>query len=56
MIKKTFVKNGQLKSRNLSEEKKTTPSINIPLLSYRKSEQFNAADNFTEPGVVHGDP
>ena len=36
---KNFVKNGYLKSRNLSEEKKTTPITNIPLLSYRKSEQ-----------------
>ena len=39
MILKKSVKNGYLKSRNLSEEKKTHPSTNIPLLSYRKSEQ-----------------
>ena len=32
--KKNAVKNGWLKSRNLSEDKKTTPSTNIPLLSY----------------------
>ena len=36
---KKNVKNGYLKSRNLSEEKKTHPSTNIPLLSYRNSEQ-----------------
>ena len=33
------MKNGWIKSRNLSEEKKPTPSTKIPLLSYRKSEQ-----------------
>ena len=40
MIKKKFQKNGYIKSRNLSEEKKPTPSTNIPLLSYLKSEQL----------------
>ena len=39
MIRKNSVKNGYLKSRNLSEEKKPTPSTNILLLSYPKSEQ-----------------
>ena len=39
MINKNSVKNGLLKSRNLCKEKKPTPSTNIPLLSYRKSEQ-----------------
>ena len=39
MIQKNSVKNGLLKRRNLSEEKKPTPSTNMPLLSYRKSEQ-----------------
>ena len=38
MIKKP-VKNGYLKSRNLSEENKPNPSTNIPLLSLQKSEQ-----------------
>ena len=36
---KNSVKNGFVKSRNLSEEKKPTPSTNIPLLSLRKLEQ-----------------
>ena len=40
MIFKNSVKNGWLKSRNLSGEKKPTPSTNIPLLSFRKSEQY----------------
>ena len=34
-----IVKNGQLNSRNLSEEKKLTLSTNIRLLSLQKSEQ-----------------
>ena len=36
---KKSVKNGYLKSRNLSEGKKPNPSTNIPLLSLRKPEQ-----------------
>ena len=51
---KKFHQNGQLKSQNLSEEKKPTPSTNIPLLSYRKLKQqdtkhyFNAYSVSTE--------
>ena len=40
MIFKKSVKNGYFKSRNLSEKKHPTPSTNIPLLSYRNSEQL----------------
>ena len=38
-MKKKLIKNGQLKSHYLSEEKKRTPCTNIPLLLYQKSEQ-----------------
>ena len=40
MIKQISVK--RIKSQKLSEEKKPTPSTNIPLLSLRKTEQKNA--------------
>ena len=36
---KNSVRNGYLKSRLSSEEKKPTPSTNFSLLSLRKSEQ-----------------
>ena len=39
LYRKNFVKNCLLKSQILSEEKKPTPSSNVSLLSYQKSEQ-----------------